>query len=137
GQMLETILAPLARAGFKIVVAHGHGPSTHFFEEHSAAWCEQFGLALFTCWRPRPEEPDGLGIQTDHAAANETALMMALHPDLVHLERLSPAPDVWPVAVGGRDRRSEASAARGHEAIALQAERMVLLLRAALARIVG
>lgn len=135
GQMLEAILAQLARAGFKIVVAHGHGPSTRFFEEHSAAWREQFGLELFTCWRPRPEEADGLGIQTDHAAANETSLMMALHPELVHMERLSPDPNVWPVAVGGRDPRSEASAARGHQAIALQAERMARLLREALVRV--
>jgi len=134
GQILEAILARLARAGFKIVVAHGHGPSGHFFDDHRAAWSKQFGLELFTCWRPRPEEADGLGIMTDHAAANETSLMMALHPDLVHIDRLSPDPAVWPMAVAGRDPRTDASPERGLQAIALQVERMAAILREALAR---
>ncbi len=134
GHIVEAILERLARAGFKIVVAHGHGPSGHFFEDHIATWSKQFGLELYTCWRPRSEEADGLGIMTDHAAANETSLMMALHPDLVHLDRLSSDPAVWPVAVSGRDPRTEASAERGRRAIDLQAERMASILREALAR---
>ncbi|NLG48940.1 MAG: creatininase family protein [Chloroflexi bacterium] len=134
GQILEAILARLARAGFKIVVAHGHCPSGHFFQDHIEAWSKQFGLELYTCWRPRPEEADGLGIMTDHAAANETSLMMALHPDLVHLDRLSPDPSVWPMAVSGQDPRTEASSQRGQQAIARQVERMSSILREALSR---
>ena len=131
--MLEAILKLVARAGFKVVVAHGHGPSTEFFRNHSSEWSKKFGLQLFICWR-EPVKDDGLGIQTDHAAANETSLMMALHPDLVRMQNLPSDLDEWPVAVSGKDPRTEASAEKGWQAIRPQAERMVVLLRDALSK---
>jgi creatinine amidohydrolase len=134
-RMLEAILAQLARAGFKIVVGHGHGPSTRFFQEHSAEWSDRFGLQLYVCWRERAEEADGLGIQTDHAAANETSLMMALHPQLIRMDNLPSDLDKWPVAVSGSDPRTEASAERGWRAIRLQAERMADILRDAISKL--
>jgi len=100
-RLLEAILAQLKRAGFRIVVAHGHGPSTAAFRDHSKQWSERFGLKLFICWRE--DESDGLGIQTDHAAANETSLMMALHPGLVQMENLPQDLDEELLAVGGKD----------------------------------
>lgn len=135
GQMLEAILQQLARARFRIVVAHGHGPSTSFFLRHRETWQARFGLELFTCWRT--DESDGLGIQTDHAGANETSLMMALYPDLVHMELLPSDVAEWPVAVGGKDPRVHTSAAHGRAAIDLQKTRMIALLREALARVCG
>jgi creatinine amidohydrolase len=128
--LLEEILGQLSRAGFRIVCAHGHGPSTAAFRDHIPEWQDRFGLRLFYCWRD--DESDGLGIQTDHAAANETSLVMALHPDLVHMENLPPDPDEWPEAVGGRDPRVHASAGLGRRAIEMQADRMAGLLRKAL-----
>lgn len=132
--LLEAILKQLRRAGFRIVVGHGHGPSTAFFREHAAAWREKFGLECFTCWGSPADHEAGLGIQTDHAATNETSLVMALRPDLVRMDRLPSAPEQWPLAVWGRDPRTHASPELGQRAIARQMERMAGLLRDALAR---
>lgn len=133
GRLLDAILLQLARAGFRVVVGHGHGPSTGFFRDHAAEYARRHGLELFICWRD--DESDGCGIQTDHAAANETSLMLALRPDLVQMQNLDPNPAVWPTAVGGKDPRTEASTHRGRKAIALQIERMTGILQDALARL--
>ena len=137
--MLESTLGLLSRAGFRIVVGHGHGPSTRLFQVHAPDWQDRFGLRLFTCWRTEETdwqaEEDGLGIQTDHAGANETSLMLALHPELVRMERLPRDPHVWPEAVLGEDPRAHASAEVGRRAIRLQGERMARLLREELARL--
>lgn len=131
--LLEAILKQLARAGFKIVVAHGHGPSTKFFQEHAVQWRQQFGLETFVCWGETPKWNDmWLGIQVDHAAANETSLLMALRPDLVQMERLPAELNVPLVGVGGKDPRTHASVEFGRQAIAFHKQRMAKLLRAAL-----
>jgi creatinine amidohydrolase len=127
--LLERIMAQLARAGFRVVVAHGHGPSTQAFVGKTQDW-RRMGLTTFICWRG--DESDGLGIQTDHAAANETSLMMALHGDLVRMDRLDPDPAVSPLGIDGDDPRAHASAEKGRQAIAMQAARMAELLRDAL-----
>ncbi len=132
-QILRAILKQLRRAGFRVVVGHGHGPSTGCLRDHAEQWGREFGLRLFHCWGP--DDSDGLGIQTDHAAANETSLVMALHPDLVQMENLPEDPDVWPTAVGGKDPRQFASAERGRRAIEKQVERMAGILREALAEL--
>lgn len=129
--LLERILANLARAGFKIVVAHGHGPSTTFFAENILQWQDRFGLKLFHCLRAHEE--DNLGLQIDHAAANETSLMMAFNPDLVHMENLPIDAREWPKAILGKDPRLFASPQYGHHVVRFQLERMEKLLRAALA----
>lgn len=46
-KILEAILANLQRAGFKIVLAHGHGPSTTLFSENIPRFEKKFGLKLF------------------------------------------------------------------------------------------
>ncbi|MCL2708582.1 MAG: creatininase family protein [Defluviitaleaceae bacterium] len=111
--LLENILFQLKRAGFKIVVAHGHGPSIHFFNRNRERWENEFGLRLTACYRE--DESDGLGLQGDHAGANETSCMMNFYPDLVHMENLDPDPDAWPLAVHGQDPRVHASAERGRK----------------------
>ena len=134
--MIRAILKQLVRAGFRIVVAHGHGPSTKLFRDQSLEWRQEFGIDLCICWREDEfgGETDGLGIQTDHAAANETSLMMALHPDLVRMQNLPVDLVDWPVAVSGEDPRTNASAERGRRAIRLQVNRMAGILRAALSQ---
>jgi creatinine amidohydrolase len=129
-QMLGAILKQLKRAGFRVVVAHGHGPSTIRFRDHSEEWEKRYGLRLFQCWHEG--DSGGLGIQTDHAAANETSLVMALRPELVQMEELPKDLSVWPTAIGGQDPRLHASAERGREAIRLNVERMAGILRKAL-----
>ena len=132
-QLLEAILRQLKRAGFRVVVAHGHGPSTLRFSDHIPEWSARFGLKLFHCWRE--DNSDGLGIQTDHAAANETSLVMALRPELVQMDNLPKDLSQWPVSIGGQDPRVHASAERGKKALKLNVERMAGILREALADI--
>ncbi len=126
-QLLDAIVRQLVRAGFKIVVAHGHGPSVCAFLGKKTEWENAHGIKAFACWRE--DESDGLGIQTDHAAANETSLVMALRPDLVAMENLDPDPNVPPLGVGGDDPRVHASVERGSKAIAMQVERMAGVLK--------
>ena len=129
--LVEVILFQLARAGFKIVVAHGHGPSTQLFDKHRFEWSKQFDLDLFICWDTQNEDKE-TGLQTDHAAANETSLMMALHPDMVKMERLPTQPSEWPKAIIGEDPRLHASAEMGHKIISKNLAWMENVLRQAL-----
>ena len=130
--IIEATLKQLRRAGFRIVVAHGHGPSTMFFAAHHDEWKAKFGLETFTCFGS-PYDSQGLGIQVDHAAMNETSLLMAMRPELVQMERLPKDLNEWPVGIGGKDPRTNASAKLGRDAIRLQTERMAKILRDALA----
>ncbi|MDO8684489.1 MAG: creatininase family protein [Armatimonadota bacterium] len=132
-QILDNTLSRLRRAGFRIIVAHGHGPSTNLFIRNIEKWSEQYGLKLFHCWRE--DESDGFGIQTDHAGANETSLVMALRPNLVQMENLDPDPNVFPLAIGRLDPRTTASPELGKKAIAMQLERMAGVLTQALAKL--
>ena len=133
--LLEAALKQLARAGFRIVVAHGHGPSTVLFDRNRARYRQQFGLDCYQVWEPGDGEGPhrDLGIQTDHAGANETSLVMALRPELVAMGNL--AKDRWPMAVRGKDPRIHASAQRGEQALLRQLERMSAVLRKALAEL--
>lgn len=126
--ILENILHQLRRAGFRIVVGHGHGPSTNFFQANAAAWREQFDLVCLTCLDEHPLDRR-LGIQVDHAAANETSLVMALRPELVQMSNLPADPEQFPLAVWGEDPRIYASPEVGKQAIATQVERMAKLLQ--------
>ena len=128
--LMEAILRQVSRAGFKVLVAHGHGPSTGFLIDHTAAWEEQFNLKILHCWGYKDEA--GMGIMVDHAAMNETSLVMALRPELVKMEYLPDDTSEWPVGVGGKDPRIWASAEKGHDIIAIQLERMRNLINQAL-----
>jgi creatinine amidohydrolase len=112
-QLVEGVLAQAKRAGFKAIVADGHGPSRRAFREHAEGWETQFGLKLFV---------PGYGIegdwrsQVDHAGKNETSLMMAHYPHLVDFGQLPANRDEWPQGVAGEDPR-DATAAHGEECI--------------------
>lgn len=131
-QLLQSILARLKRAGFRVVVGHGHGPSTKHFRDHIDEWSEKFGMKLFICWRD--DDSDGFGIQTDHGGGNETSLVMALRPELVQMENLPKDPNVWPLAISGKDPRKDASPQIGRQAVDMQVKRMAGLVRQALAQ---
>lgn len=142
-QIMEHSIKQLARAGFKIIVAHGHGPSTRHVIDHWKEWEEKYNVLIYTCWSwnirgendqesSEMSDREGLGIMTDHAAMNETSLMMFYYPDLVKIEQLSPDTALWPLAVAGRDPRLYASAEQGQRAVEFQMERMAKLLREAL-----
>jgi creatinine amidohydrolase len=128
--ILDATWAQLSRAGFKIVVAHGHGPSTGFTRKHYEQWQKKYGLQFFNCWGPN--DGHDLGIMVDHAATNETSLVMAMRPELVHMDYLPADANQWPVGVGGRDPRKHASATLGRRAIQMQKARMKEILTEAL-----
>ena len=129
--MMEAILKQVSRSGFKVLVAHGHGPSTGFVIDRREEWEEKYGLKILNCWGHRDKE--GMGIMVDHAAMNETSLVMALRPELVKMEYLPADTSKWPVGVGGKDPRLWASPAKGKEILAIQKERMVNLITETLA----
>lgn len=119
-QMVEGILAQVQRAGFRVVVADGHGPSRTAFREHAPGWEQQFGLRLLAPGHNLPagrDEPAPWRSQVDHAAKNETSLMLALRPALVDLTQLPADRSVWPQGVSGQDPR-DSTAAHGEECLA-------------------
>lgn len=135
--ILGAVLRQLRRAGFRIVVAHGHGPSTELMMRHSTEYEIEHGMALLSLWRPKLKRDPDMEFQYDHAAANETSLMMALHPELVRMENL-PA-DLGESLIGtiGKDPRLHASSAQGNAIIELHLTRMEDLLNHELARLRG
>ena len=100
--IVEAVIAQAKRAGFTCLVADGHGPSRGAFCGHAARWEDQFDIALIGA---RHNIGDGWASQCDHAAKNETSLMMAAHPGLVDMGTLPGDRDEWPVGVGGEDPR--------------------------------
>ena len=131
--ILDLILKQLKRAGFKIVVAHGHGPSTKLFVRNITEWYEKFGLDLTACWQIG--ETAKVGLQTDHASANETSLMMALRPDLVHIDHLPQNIKERPLGLIGRDPRKHASSEAGEHILSLQVKNMIKILKEKLAKL--
>ena len=81
-QLLEKILEQLSRAGFKAVFADGHGPSRRIWTEMIPAWEEKYNLQLFGVTE---EIKPGWQYMIDHAAENETAIMLQVQPGLVDL----------------------------------------------------
>jgi creatinine amidohydrolase len=125
----ETI-AQLARRGFALVVVlTGHGPLDliHLLKRVCA---EATGVTAYgLCWLelnaagqdgPEVGEPRVI----DHAALVETSWMLALEPDLVHLERLADDPEAAHAGVYGRNPRFTASADWGRGSVTAAAERL-------------
>lgn len=140
--ILESSIQQLARAGFKIIVAHGHGPSTQTVLRYWEEWEEEYDVLIYTAWawNVRGEYDDeasnrageGIGIMTDHAARNETSLMMYFYPELVRMDLLPTDTASWPVGVWGVDPREYASSELGKEAVDYHLERMKEVLENAL-----
>ena len=124
-ELLDGIMAQLKRAGFRIVVGHGHGPSMKAFNGIIEEMKEKYGLTLLTA----QSEDAVIGFQSDHAAANETSIVMHFHPELVDMDALNPDPAVRPEGVWGEDPRFHAGAALGAAATEEAAERMSRILR--------
>jgi creatinine amidohydrolase len=114
--MVETVLSQARRAGFKVIVADGHGPSRWSFGRQADGWEKEFGIRLVCVDRDFKEK--GWKSQVDHAARNETSLVMALRPELVDLKKLSSDRSVWPQGVGGEDPR-DSTAKHGEECISI------------------
>jgi creatinine amidohydrolase len=112
--IVDALLAQLRRAGFRAVFADGHGPSRWSWVSNLAEREARFGLKLFGV---TDDIRDAWTSQIDHAARNETSLVLALRPDLVAIERLGDDRAVWPQGVAGDDPR-DATAEHGRQCLA-------------------
>jgi creatinine amidohydrolase len=108
----ESIIGQAKRAGFRVLVADGHGPSRWVWGRHVDAWEARYNIHLISVDR----DLTGWRSQIDHAAKNETSLMLALRPDLVDLARLPTDRTIWPQGVAGEDPR-DATADHGRACI--------------------
>ncbi|MFW9938028.1 MAG: creatininase family protein [Candidatus Thorarchaeota archaeon] len=126
-QILEAIIKQLKRTGFKIIVAHGHEPSTILFNKSIKEWQNKFGLEFYTCLQIGKFRK--FGLQTDHAAENETSLMMALKPKLVFLDNLPKEISEKPLGLLGKDPRKSANSEIGFKIIELQVDKMAEILK--------
>ncbi len=116
-QLLEEYLEQLSDIGFKLVVVL----AGHYGPPHVAALVE--AANRFTILQPERQTrvwivPDydmvtDLGYHGDHAAEWETSILMALRPELVHLDRLSDETCDERGGILGPDPRATASAAKG------------------------
>lgn len=111
--LVDAILAQLKRAGFKAVFADGHGPSRWSWTDGIPDRERRFALKLFGVTK---EISDQWKSQTDHAARNETSLMMHFRPERVDLSQLPASRATWPQGVAGEDPR-DATAAHGKECL--------------------
>ena len=87
GMLVDAILEQIKRAGFKLVFADGHGPSRRAWREAMAEREQRFGLKLAGVTDEVAREWQS---QMDHAARNETSLVMHYREDLVDLGRCLP-----------------------------------------------
>lgn len=120
-EMVCRIAGNLARAGIRVLVGHGHGPSTWQFSGMKEKLQKSFGLECFTAFDFLQDER--LGYQCDHAAANETSIVMAVRPELVQMERIMPGREE-PVAIAGKDPREYASPEYGQQVLLANVEAM-------------
>ena len=107
--LVESILVQAKRAGFRCIVADGHGPSREAWGTMVDSWEMQYGLQLVSVTR---DFPGKWRVQIDHAGRNETSILMAVAPALVDLSLLPEDREEWPQGVGGEDPR-DASAPLG------------------------
>lgn len=120
--ILHNILFQLKRAGFKIVVAHGHGPSSHAFAEYAPEFEKELNIKCLDCITSADDKK--LPFQIDHAAANETSITLALRPELVRLEALPADLSEYPTAIIGKDPRIHASVKYGNDCLKRTAQAM-------------
>lgn len=123
--MMHGIMKQLSRAGFKIVIAHGHGPSGNYIQKHAQEFMIKYNLNVMTCWG---NDSANLCLQCDHAAANETSIMMAVRPELVQMGNLPKDTTELPLGIEGRDPRIYASSEFGKEIINFEIKKMVSLI---------
>ena len=124
--LMNGIMKQLSRAGFKMVVAHGHGPSTNYIGTHAKEFKERYNLIVMNCWG---NDSSDLCLQCDHAGANETSIMMALRPDLVKMQNLPRDTATWPLGMLGNDPRRYASSKYGKSIIDFEIKKMSALIK--------
>jgi creatinine amidohydrolase len=123
---INGIMKQLSRAGFKIVIAHGHGPSTRYVDEHSQIFRDRYNLKVMNCWG---NDSADLCLQCDHAGSNETSIMMYVRPDLVKMQNLPQDSTIWPLGMMGNDPRTHASREYGKSIIEFEVKKMTGIIK--------
>lgn len=118
-EILLNIAKQLKRAGFKILVAHGHGPSTRIYNELKSEF-EHIGLKTINIFGL--VDDDKYKYQNDHACANETSLMMVTNEELVDLSILN---DTNKIAMAGSDPSDNASLEYGQKILDINIEKII------------
>jgi creatinine amidohydrolase len=98
--LIGDILADFARQGCRrFLVLNGHFENTAFIAEAAREESAKSGVKVVVAnwWEMVPDEalrklfPAGFpGWEVEHASLTETSLMMYMHPDLVHIDRIPP-----------------------------------------------
>lgn len=122
--IIETSVKQIARAGFKILVTHGHGPSIWCVENSKEELEKKYNIKIITC--VEDGNPEIAGYMSDHASKNETSITMALYPELVEIDNLPK--DRWPDGIDGLDPRKYASICEGKKLIEYHVNRMSKIL---------
>ena len=130
--IIESLLNQLKRQGFKILIAHGHGPSTNLIIKNRERWEPEFGIKLLHLWGS--ENDQEFGFMSDHAGMLETSVVMKYRPELVHLENLPGDVSIWPRGIRGFDPRIYASREKGEQIVKINKQRIIKILREELDR---
>ena len=104
--MLSSMIRQLARTGFRVFIATGHGPSVAHYVALTAALEKELGIRMLTVDH-KEDKPRFLG---DHAAESETSNILYFYPECADLSAL---PDNWQdtiVGIAGNDPKIHASA---------------------------
>jgi creatinine amidohydrolase len=130
-QTVEQILFNLQRMGIRLLVAHGHGPSTVAVLQNRDEWERKYGIKIIHLWKNNDSDiiPDGLGFQVDHAATNETSIVWRYFPQYVDMSALPADLQTWPIGVGGRDPRVHASQEHGKAITEFNKERVINMIK--------
>lgn len=124
--MINGIMKQLSRAGFKMVIAHGHGPSTNYIAAHAPEFMKKYNLKVMNCWG---NDSSDLCLMCDHAGANETSIMMYVRPDLVKMQNLPADKAQWPLGMIGNDPRTHASSRYGKAIVDFEVRKMTAVIR--------
>lgn len=99
-KVLEAIFDEISRNGYKkILIANGHGGNTNFLNYFAQAMLEQkkdYMIYVYDAWFLRPEQEEtlikkyGPVPEGGHADHTETSQIMAIRPDLTHMELVNP-----------------------------------------------
>ena len=84
--MIEAILAQAKRAGFKVIIADGHGPARNIWYKNVDRFETMFGIKLISAIRDFKQGE--WKTQIDHAGKNETSLLMSINAEYSDLARL-------------------------------------------------
>jgi creatinine amidohydrolase len=113
-EILDNVMKNLKRNGFAALIGHGHGPSTNVLLQCKERFEKEYGIFVTNLYEIGEE------FMIDHAAVNETSLMMAFDGGLTDLSRMPE--DARSPAIWGQDPRGSASAEEGERLFARNLE---------------